>query len=96
MSIDPGLIDMIMRLRGRGISSNTVFRAIELAPRRHFVPAEKRKLAYEPVNIPIACGQTLPPPMTAALLAQLLDVQPDQKVLTLGLGSGYLAAILSL
>jgi len=95
VSIDPGLIDMIMRLRGRGISSNTVFRAIELAPRRHFVPAEKRKLAYEPVNIPIACGQTLPPPMTAALLAQLLDVQPDQKVLTLGLGSGYLAAILS-
>ena len=95
MSIDPGLIDMIMRLRGRGISSNTVFRAIELAPRRHFVPAEKRKMAYEPVNIPIACGQTLPPPMTAALLAQLLDVQPDQKVLTLGLGSGYLSAILS-
>jgi len=95
VSIDPGLIDMIMRLRGRGISSNTVFRAIELAPRRHFVPAEKRKMAYEPVNIPIACGQTLPPPMTAALLAQLLDVQPDQKVLTLGLGSGYLSAILS-
>jgi len=95
MSIDPGLIDMIMRLRSRGISSNTVLRAIELAPRRHFVPLEKRSVAYDAVNVPIACGQTLPPPMSAALLAQLLDVEADHKVLTPGLGSGYLAAILS-
>ena len=95
MSIDPGLIDMVMRLRGRGISSNAVLRAIELAPRRFFVPQEKREIAYEEVNIPIACGQTLPPPMTAALMAQLSDIKPDHKVLTLGLGSGYLAAILA-
>lgn len=95
MSIDPGLIDMVMRLRGRGISSNGVLRSIELAPRRFFVPADKRELAYDPVNIPIACGQTLPPPMTAALMAQLADVKSDHKLLTLGLGSGYLAAILS-
>ena len=95
MSIDPGLIDMVMRLRGRGISSNAVLRAIELAPRRFFVPSEKRELAYEEANIPIACGQTLPPPMTAALMAQLSDIKPDHKVLTLGLGSGYLAAILA-
>jgi len=95
MSIDPGLIDMIMRLRSRGISSNAVLRAIELVPRRHFVPPEKRDVAYDAVNVPIACGQTLPPPMTAALLAQMLDVNLDHKVLTLGLGSGYLAAILS-
>lgn len=95
MSIDPGLIDMIMRLRGRGISSNAVLRAIELAPRRHFVPEDKRDVAYDEVNIPIACGQTLPPPMTGALMAQLADVKPDHKVLTLGLGSGYLAAILA-
>ena len=95
MSIDPGLIDMVMRLRGRGISSNAVLRAIELAPRRFFVPQEKREMAYEEVNIPIACGQTLPPPMTAALMVQLSDIKPDHKVLTLGLGSGYLAAILA-
>ncbi len=95
MSIDPGLIDMIMRLRGRGISSNDVLRAIELSPRRHFTPTDKRAVAYDAVNIPIACGQTLPPPMTAALLAQLLDVKPDHKVLTPGLGSGYMAAVLA-
>lgn len=95
MSIDPGLIDMIMRLRSRGISSNIVLRSIELAPRRHFVPLDKRDIAYDAVNVPIACGQTLPPPMTAALLAQMLDVQQTHKVLTPGLGSGYLAAILS-
>lgn len=95
MSIDPGLIDMIMRLRGRGISSNAVLRAIELTPRRFFVPDDKRGVAYDAVNVPIPCGQTLPPPMTAALLGQLLDVNPGHKVLTPGLGSGYLAAVLS-
>ncbi len=95
MSIDPGLIDMIMRLRSRGISSNAVLRAIELAPRRFFVPLEKRPMAYDAANVPIACGQTLPSPMTAALMVQMLDVQPNHKVLTPGLGSGYLAAILS-
>jgi len=95
VSIDPGLIDMIMRLRSRGISSNPVLRGIELSPRRIFVPEDKRKLAYDEANIPISCGQTLPPPMTAALMAQLADIRPDQKVLTPGLGSGYLAAILS-
>ena len=95
MSIDPGLIDMIMRLRGRGISSNDVLRAIDLSPRRYFVPAAQRGSAYEDVNIPIGCGQTLPPPMTSALMVQMLDVRPDHKVLALGLGSGYLAAILS-
>ena len=86
---------MIMRLRSRGISSNSVLRAIELTPRRFFVPEDKRNAAYEDANIPIACGQTLPPPMTAALIAQLADIRPDQKVLMTGLGSGYLAAILS-
>jgi protein-L-isoaspartate(D-aspartate) O-methyltransferase len=95
MSIDPGLIDMIMRLRSRGISSNAVLRAIELAPRRFFVPLEKRPMAYDAASVPIACGQTLPSPMTAALMVQMLDVQPNHKVLTPGLGSGYLAAILS-
>lgn len=95
MSIDPGLIDMILRLRSRGISSNEVLRAVELTPRRYFVPLEKRDIAYDAVNVPIDCGQTLPPPMTSALMAQLLDVRPDHKVLTPGLGSGYLAAILA-
>ena len=86
---------MIMRLRSRGISSNPVLRGIELTPRKFFVPEDKRNLAYEEANVPIACGQTLPPPMTAAIMAQLSDIRPDQKILTTGLGSGYLAAILS-
>jgi protein-L-isoaspartate(D-aspartate) O-methyltransferase len=95
MSIDPGLIDMVMRLRGRGISSNAVLRAIELVPRRHFVPVDKRDIAYTDMSVPIGCGQTLPPPVTLALMAQMLDVQPDQKVLLVGSGSGYLAGVLS-
>ena len=95
MSIDPGLIDMVLRLRGRGISSNAVLRGVELAPRRHFVPVGKHDIAYTDLAVPIGCGQTLPPPLTVALMAQMLDVQPDQKVLLLGAGTGYLAAILA-
>jgi len=86
---------MVLRLRSRGISSNVILRAVELVPRRFFVPAEQRRIAYDDVNVPIGCGQTLPPPMTGALMAQLLDVKPDHKVLLPGLGSGYLAAILA-
>jgi protein-L-isoaspartate(D-aspartate) O-methyltransferase len=47
------------------------------------------------MSVPIGCGQTLPPPVTLALMAQMLDVQPDQKVLLVGSGSGYLAGVLS-
>jgi len=93
--IDPGLIDMVLRLRGRGISDNNVLRAIEQAPRKYFIPPEQRENAYAERALPIACGQTINPPMTVALMSQLLDLKGDHKLLMIGIGSGFHAAVLS-
>jgi len=93
--IDPGLIDMVLRLRGRGISDNAVLRAVELAPRKYFVRPHQSEQAYAERSLPIACGQTINAPLTTALMSQLLDLKPDHKLLMVGLGSGYHAAVLS-
>ena len=54
--INPGLIDMIMRLRGRGISDNAVLRAMELIDRRHFLDNKYWDAAYDEQSLPISCG----------------------------------------
>ncbi len=93
--IDPGLIDMVLRLRGRGISDNAVLRAIELVPRKYFIPPTQAEHSYSERALPIDCGQTINAPMSVALMSQLLALKGDEKLLTIGLGSGYHAAILS-
>ena len=86
---------MVMRLRGRGISDNAVLRAVELAPRKYFVPRHHVKNAYLERDLPIACGQTMNAPMSVAIMSQLLELKSDHKLLMVGLGSGYHAAVLS-
>jgi len=86
---------MIMRLRGRGISDNAVLRAMELIDRRHFVAKKHWDIAYDEQALPIACGQTLSPPLTVALMTQMLELSEGDKVLEVGTGSGYHTAILS-
>lgn len=93
--IDPGLIDMMMALRSQGISDNNVLRAMELAPRRVFVPIVHRDITYSFQDLPIPCGQTLSSPLTVAMMTQLLDVGRNHKVLEIGTGSGYHTAILA-
>lgn len=93
--IDPGLIDMIMRVRGRGISDNAVLRAMELVARKHFVAKKYWDAAYEEQSLPTSCGQTLSPPLTIALMTQMLELTPEHKLLEIGCGSGYHTAILS-
>ena len=92
---DPGLIDMIMALRSRGVSDNLLLRAMELCPRKDFVATDHYERAYLEQALPIACGQTLSSPMNIALMTLMLEVGPDHKVLEIGTGSGYHAAILS-
>ncbi|HHL43618.1 MAG TPA: protein-L-isoaspartate O-methyltransferase [Hellea balneolensis] len=92
--IEPGLFDMIIRLRGRGISDTDVLRAMEQVPRSAFVPLDSRMKAYDEMDLPIACGQTLPAPLSIAIMLQSLDVIPSHKVLLVGAGSGYTAAVL--
>lgn len=92
---DPGLIDMVMRLRGKGISDNTVLRAIEQTPRQRFVPKESVNKAYDEQSLPIACGQTITAPWVIGLMLQSLRMTKEHKVLEIGVGSGYQTAILS-
>ena len=93
--IDPGLMDMIMALRRSSVSDTDVLRAMESVPRRHFVPDMLWEKAYDDRSLPIACGQSISAPLTVARLTQLLDLKPDMKLLEIGTGSGYHAAVLS-
>jgi len=92
---DPGLMDMIMRLRSRGVSDNNVLRSFETIPRKFFVDENMYGEAYDEKSLPLACGQTLSPPLTIARMTQTLAVGEGDKVLEIGTGSGYHAAILS-
>ena len=92
---DPGLMDMIMRLRGRGVSENPILKAFETTPRKYFVPEALYLSAYEEQRLPIGCGQTMSEPLTVARLTQALDIRPEDKVLEIGTGSGYHTALLS-
>lgn len=93
--VEPGLFDMIMRLRGAGVSNTRLLRAMETVPRSDFVPPHLKQQSYDEIKIPIACGQDLYAPITTAILCQLLDVQAEHKVLVVGVGSGYSMAILA-
>ncbi len=86
---------MIMRLRGRGISDNAVLKAMELSPRKHFVGESLFEAAYDEQSLPTSCGQTVSPPLTIALMTQMLELTPEHKLLEIGCGSGYHTAILS-
>ena len=86
---------MIMRIRGRGISDNAVLRAMELVARKHFVAKKHWDVAYDEQSLPTSCGQTLSPPLTIALMTQMLELSPKHKLLDIGTASGYHTAILS-
>lgn len=92
---DPGLMDMIMRLRSRGIFDTDVLRAIETAPRKHFVGDDFWEKAYADRALPIACGQSISEPLAVAMMTQALEAKPDHKLLEIGTGSGYHTAVLS-
>lgn len=92
---DPGLMDMIIRLRGRGVSENAILKAFETTPRKYFVEEQFYLTAYDEKRLPIACGQIISEPLTIARLTQALDVRPEHKVLEIGTGSAYHTALLS-
>ncbi len=86
---------MILRLRRAGISDTNVLRAMELLPRAAFIAQEHSDFAYDERAVPIACGQTLAAPLTIAAMTQALALTGGEKVLEIGTGSGYHAAVLS-
>lgn len=95
MSFDPRLVDMVMRLRSRGISDAQTLRAMELVPRKRFIAAELSERAYEEIALPIACGQQVSAPMTTALLVQMLALTDRSKVLEIGSGCGWMSGVMA-
>ena len=90
-----GRMQFLLGLRRRGISDPAVLRAMDEVPREHFVESSFMDNAYADQALPIACGQTISQPYVVAFMTEQLDVQPSHRVLEVGTGSGYQAAILS-
>src|SRR5213592_487230 len=84
-----------LALRRRGISDQAVLRAMEEVPREVFVAAGDRGHAYRDSALGIACGQTISQPFVVAYMTEQLQLRKDHKVLEIGTGSGYQAAVLS-
>jgi protein-L-isoaspartate(D-aspartate) O-methyltransferase len=82
-------------LRRRGISDQAVLRAMEEVPREAFVQEADRADAYRDSALGIACGQTISQPFVVAYMTEQLHLQKQHRVLEIGTGSGYQAAILS-
>jgi protein-L-isoaspartate(D-aspartate) O-methyltransferase len=88
--------EMIERdLRGRGIKDARVLAAMDAVPRHLFVPEPLRAAAYEDRPLPIGAGQTISQPYIVALMSELLDLKGQERVLEIGTGSGYQAAVLA-
>lgn len=92
---DPRVIQLVMSLRRGGMTDKTVMAAIERTPRHLFVPDRFGDQAYDDRPLPIDCGQTISQPLIVALMTQALKVGDRDKVLEIGTGSGYQAAVLS-
>jgi protein-L-isoaspartate(D-aspartate) O-methyltransferase len=88
-------IRLIMSLRRAGITDTRVLGALERIPREAFVPRPFVDQAYEERTLPIGEGQTISQPQVVALMTQALEVKASHKVLEIGTGSGYQAAVLS-
>ena len=83
------------QIRARGIKNPRVLQAMGEVPRHLFVPPAVRDRAYDDSPVPIGDGQTISQPYIVALMTSLLDLKPQDKVLEIGTGSGYQAAVLS-
>jgi protein-L-isoaspartate(D-aspartate) O-methyltransferase len=83
------------QLRARGVEDRRVLSAMEEVPRHLFVPEEVRDRAYSDHPLPIGAGQTISQPYIVGLMTQLLGVKPGDRILEIGTGSGYQAAVLS-
>ena len=96
MGADPETqMAFLYALRSRGVTDARVLTAMEQVDRAIFVKGLFNSRAYEDMPLPISCGQTISQPSVVGLMTQALEVQPRDKVLEVGTGSGYQAAILA-
>jgi len=92
---DVGRMEFLLALRRRGISDKAVLRAMDEVPRGDFVEPGFAAEAYADQALPIACGQTISQPYVVAYMTEQLGIKPEHRVLEVGTGSGYQAAVLS-
>src|SRR5258708_7764619 len=90
-----GRMQFMLTMRRRGISDAAVLRALDEVPREHFVQDQFAQSAYADQALPIPCGQTISQPFVVAYMTEKLELRPEHRVLEVGTGSGYQAAILS-
>lgn len=83
------------QIEARGIADTAVLRALRSVPRHEFVPLNLRDLAYTDQPLPIGLDQTISQPYIVALMTELLALRKDDRVLEIGTGSGYQAAVLA-
>lgn len=86
---------LVDSIRHKGIDDERVLKALANVPRQFFMPEELRDKAYIDKAFPIGEGQTISQPYTVAYQSELLDIEPGRKVLEIGTGSAYQAAILA-
>jgi protein-L-isoaspartate(D-aspartate) O-methyltransferase len=86
----------LARRLGRSVHDERVLAAVAAVPRHRFVPHADRARAYENTALPIDCAQTISQPVVVARMLELLELAPSDRVLDVGTGSGYHAALLSL
>ena len=86
---------LILALRSQGVSDPAVLNALEHTPRELFTPDLFQERAWEDSALPIACGQTISQPFIVGLMTQALNIEPRNRVLEIGTGSGYQTAVLS-
>ena len=86
---------LVLALRKRGITDATVLRAIEATPRELFVEKAFLDRAFDDTALPISCGQTISQPTVVAVMTRALELDARSKVLEIGTGSGYHAAVMA-
>ncbi len=89
--------EMVEQIADRrdGVTEERVLEAMRTVPRHEFVPSRVRGRAYQDTPLPIGHGQTISQPYMVAKMTELLELEPDEKVLEIGTGSGYQAAVLA-
>ena len=87
---------MVKLLKEYGIRNKRLLDAFLCIPRHLFMPEESIEKSYRDQAVPIGCGQTISQPYVVALMLEQLGLQPNDKILEIGSGSGYVAALLSL
>ena len=92
---DEDRMEFLLTLRRRGIGDHAVLRAMDEVPRGQFVGSDFADRAYADQALPIECGQTISQPYVVAYMTEQLGVRPHHRVLEVGTGSGYQAAVLS-